>query len=188
MDLPLKKRLFVLFYSTLYINAIAFGGGFVVIPLLRKQYVEKYAWVSEDDLTDLIALSQSAPGTIAGNFAMLIGHHIAGFWGAFVTLIASIIPATVIITFVAYFYHTIRDNILVERIMRGMQAGVVTVILDLAIQTISRQLKMKKAFITVILCTSFVASYLLDISVIVIILVGAAAGIVHSYYLLKREA
>ncbi len=179
--------MFILFYSTLYINAIAFGGGFVVIPLLRRRYVDEYGWIDEDEMTDLIALSQSAPGTIAGNFAMLIGHHIAGFWGTLVTLIASIIPATVIITLVACFYHTFHNNLIVERIMRGMQAGVVAVILNLAIEMFSRQLKIKEWFSTTLLCAAFITSYLLNIDAIYIILTAAAAGIIHSYYLIKKR-
>ncbi len=87
-----RQILLKLFLSALTISAIAFGGGFVILSLLRKTYVEQFGWIEDKEMTDLISIAQSAPGTIAGNAAMLVGFRVAGVPGAALTLIASIIP------------------------------------------------------------------------------------------------
>lgn len=76
-----------LFFSTFKLSACTFGGGFVIIPLMRKEFVEKLGWIEEDEMLDLTAIAQSAPGAIAVNASILIGYHVAGFPGAMLTVL-----------------------------------------------------------------------------------------------------
>lgn len=66
----MKKRsvLLKLFFSTLYLSAFTFGGGYVIVTLMKKQFVDKYHWIEESEMLDLIAIAQSAPGVAAFNF------------------------------------------------------------------------------------------------------------------------
>ena len=62
-----------LFSSTFYLSAFTFGGGFVIIPLMKKQFVDKYKWIEEEEMIDLIAIAQASPGAVAVNAAILVG-------------------------------------------------------------------------------------------------------------------
>lgn len=78
-----------LFFSTFKLSACTFGGGFVIIPLMRKKFVEELGWIEEDEMMDLTAIAQSSPGAIAVNVSILVGYHVAGFLGAMLTVLSS---------------------------------------------------------------------------------------------------
>ena len=123
-----KKVLFHLFISTLYLSAFTFGGGYVIVSLLKKKFVDEYHWIENDEMLDLVAIAQSAPGAIAVNGAIVVGYKLAGIIGAFVAVIGAIIPPFVIITILAMCYQAFRDNWLISQMLEGMQAGVAAVI------------------------------------------------------------
>ena len=81
-----KSKYLTLFLSTLQLSAFTFGGGFVIIPLMRKKFVEKLHWLDEQEMMDFAAIAQSSPGAIAVNASILIGYRIAGLPGALVTV------------------------------------------------------------------------------------------------------
>ena len=106
------RRAGKVFFTSFFISSVAFGGGFVVLPMLRKTYVDKYKWVSDEDMDNYIALAQACPGTIAGNTTMLIGFQVAGLLGAIFAMLASIIPPLVIITVLSVLYHSFMEILL----------------------------------------------------------------------------
>ena len=67
-----KHVLLKIFISTLYLSAFTFGGGYVIVTLMKKKFVDEYHWIDEDEMLDLVAIAQSAPGAIAvkGSFSM----------------------------------------------------------------------------------------------------------------------
>ena len=67
-----------LFLSTFKLSAFTFGGGYVIIPLMRKQFVDRLGWLEEQEMLDLTAIAQSSPGPIAVNAAILLGYRVAG--------------------------------------------------------------------------------------------------------------
>ena len=73
------KIYWTLFTSTFYLSAFTFGGGFVIVPLMKKKFVDDLNWIEEKEMLDLTAISQSSPGAIAVNASILIGYRIAGF-------------------------------------------------------------------------------------------------------------
>ena len=76
-----KSALWTLFFSTLYLSAFTFGGGYVIVSLMKKKFVDEYHWIEEDEMLDLIAIAQSAPGAIAVNGAIVVGYKLAGLPG-----------------------------------------------------------------------------------------------------------
>ena len=86
-----------LFFSTLYLSAFTFGGGYVIVTLLKKKFVDEYHWIEEDEMLDLVANAQSAPGAIAVNGAIVVGYKLAGMIGALTAIIATIIAPFLII-------------------------------------------------------------------------------------------
>ena len=85
-----------LFCSTFYLSAFTFGGGYVIIPLMRKKFVEQYHWIEEEEMLDLTAIAQSSPGAIAVNASILIGYRLAGLFGALVTVLGTVLPPLIL--------------------------------------------------------------------------------------------
>ena len=129
----LKKRLVTLFFSMLSISAFTFGGGFVIVTLMKRRFVDDLHWLDEDEMLDMTAIAQSCPGAIAVNGAILVGQRVAGAAGIVVATIATIIPPMVILSLVSYFYALFADNPYVAAVLAGMQAGVAAVIVDVVL-------------------------------------------------------
>ena len=72
------KILWKIFLSTLYLSAFTFGGGYVIVTLMKKKFVDEYHWIGEDEMLDLVAIAQSSPGAIAVNGAIVVGYKLAG--------------------------------------------------------------------------------------------------------------
>lgn len=174
-----------LFFSTLYLSAFTFGGGYVIVPLLRKRFVEKFKWIEEEEMLDITAMSQSSPGAIAINASILIGYRIAGIWGALITVLGTITPPLLIISILSFFYEAFRDSAIVSAVMRGMQAGVAAVIFDVVISMGSKFLKEKKPFSILLMIVAFAVAYFTKINVIFIILAGIVIGIIS--YLIEKS-
>ena len=85
-------RLWTLFTSMLYISAFTFGGGFVIVSLMQKKFVEELHWLEEDEMLDMTALAQASPGAIAVNGAILVGRKLAGIPGIAVAVLGTILP------------------------------------------------------------------------------------------------
>lgn len=81
------KVLWKLFISTLYLSAFTFGGGYVIVTLMKKKFVDDLHWIDEKEMLDLVAIAQSSPGAIAVNGAIVVGYKLAGI--AVVAMIAS---------------------------------------------------------------------------------------------------
>ena len=123
-----KKILMKLFVSTLYLSAFTFGGGYVIVTLMKKKFVDEYHWIEEDEMLDLTAIAQSSPGAIAVNGAIVVGYKLAGLPGVLVSIIATIIPPFAIIALISVFYNAFRNSWIISRMLEGMQAGVGAVI------------------------------------------------------------
>lgn len=173
-----KGRLLKLFTTSLYISAFTFGGGFVIIPLMRKKFVEDLHWLEEQEMLDLAAIAQSAPGAIAVNAAILLGYKIMGILGALVAILGTIIPPMVIISVISFFYNAFRTNVVVNAVLSGMQAGVAAVICDVVITMATTNVKQNKWLSAVVMPVVFVLTYFLDVNVVYIILGCIGIGIV----------
>ena len=111
----------------LKVGLFSFGGAYAAIPLIRE-VVLSYGWVSEEMLTDMIAVSESTPGPIMVNLATYVGTSQAGIPGAIIATLASILPAFLIILLIMLVMKKALDNKYVQAVMRGLQACVIGVI------------------------------------------------------------
>jgi chromate transporter len=171
-----------LFSSTFYLSAFTFGGGYVIIPLMRKKFVNEYQWIEEKEMLDLTAIAQASPGAIAVNAAILVGYRLAGFFGAMITILGTVLPPLIILSVISVAYTAFRDSLIVQYILRGMQAGVAAVIIDVVITMTNDILKEKKALPVLIMIGAFIATFILKVSVIIIILVCGVIGALSMYY------
>ena len=101
------------FFSTLYLSAFTFGGGYVIVTLMKKKFVDELHWIDEEEMLDLVAIAQSAPGAIAVNGAIVVGYKLAGLAGALAAIIGTIIPPFVILSVIFYFYAAFSSNYIV---------------------------------------------------------------------------
>ncbi len=177
-----KDKYIKLFTSTFKLSACTFGGGFVIIPLMRKKFVEELGWIEEEEMMDLTAIAQSSPGAIAVNASILVGYHVAGVIGALVTVLGTVIPPLVIISVISMFYQAFRDNAIVNMAMNGMLAGVAAVIFDVVFTMGKSIFKLKHVLPVLILVCSFVATRYLHVNIIVIILVCGLIGALDTIY------
>lgn len=169
-----------LFLSTLYLSAFTFGGGYVIVTLMKKKFVDEYHWIGEDEMLDLIAIAQSSPGAIAVNGAIVVGYKLAGMIGAITAIIATIIPPFVIISVISAFYNAFRDNVLISQMLEGMQSGVGAVIASVVWDMGLGVVKEKNTVSIIIMILAFLASCVFGINVVYIVLCGIAVGIVRT--------
>ena len=180
-----KQILIRLFVSTLYLSAFTFGGGYVIVTLLKKKFVDEYHWIEEDEMLDLVAIAQSAPGAIAVNGAIVVGYQLAGMVGALVAIVATILPPFVIISVISVFYAAFRDNFLVSQMLEGMQAGVGAVITSVVWEMGSDVVKSKSPFSIAIMAGAFAATCFFGVNVVIVVLACALLGVVRT--LLHRK-
>ena len=175
-----KQVLRRLFFSTLYLSAFTFGGGYVIVTLLKKKFVDECHWIEEDEMLDLVAIAQSAPGAIAVNGAIVVGYKLAGLLGAAVAITATILPPFVIISVISVFYEAFRDNFLVSQMLTGMQAGVGAVIASVVWQMGTDVVRSKSAASVLIMAAAFAATCFFGVNVVLVILAAAGVGVVRT--------
>ena len=113
-----------IFISTLYLSTFTFGGGYVIVTLLKNKFVNELHWSDEEEMLDLVAIAQSSPGAIAVNGAIVVGYKLAGLAGVVCAVLGAVIPPFVILTLVSFFYAAFRENRVIQSLLYGMKSGV----------------------------------------------------------------
>lgn len=109
------------------IGAFTIGGGYAMIPLIRDEMVKR-DWMSDEELPDIIAMAQSAPGVLAVNMSIFVGHKLRGVKGSVVATLGSVVPSFITILLIAMIFTNFRDNPVVERVFKGIRPVVVSLI------------------------------------------------------------
>ena len=172
-----RRTLAQLFFATLYISACTFGGGFVIVTFMKRRFVDRLHWIDEQEMLDLTALAQSSPGAIAVNAAILVGWRVAGFAGMLVATLGTILPPMLILSAVSLFYHAFAANRYVALALKGMQAGVAAVILDVVCNLGGPILRQRSPLSLAVMAAAFVASFFFNVNVVFIILAAALVGV-----------
>ena len=179
-----NKVLRKLFFSTLYLSAFTFGGGYVIVTLLKKKFVDELHWIDEEEMLDLVAIAQSSPGAIAVNGAIVVGYKLAGLLGVLVSVLGAILPPFFILTTLSFFYGMFRENHIIQSMLKGMNAGVAAVIISVVWDMAAGIIASRDLLLIVIMLLAFVANYIFGINVVLIILATALFG---GLYTLLRE-
>ncbi len=182
-----KNRLLTLFVNSFIISACTFGGGFVIVTLMKRKYVDELHWLDEQEMLDYTALAQASPGAIAVNAAVLVGWKIGGLPGMLLSVIGTILPPMLILAAIAFFYAAFAANRFVSLALRGMQAGVAAVIFDVVLSLGGQVFKGEKAFNAVLLAAAFGLSFFANVNVVYLILAAAVIGVIKALALKKRR-
>jgi chromate transporter len=117
-----------LFTSFFKIGTFTIGGGYAMIPLIQREVVERRRWLTDTEMLDVIALSQTMPGILAANIAALVGQRLRGTRGALTAVLGNILMPIVFILLIALFFRQFKDNPTVEAIFMGIRPAVVALI------------------------------------------------------------
>lgn len=164
----------------MYLSAFTFGGGYVIVTLMKKKFVDEYHWIDEQEMLDLVAIAQSSPGAIAVNGAIVVGYKLAGIAGVLTTVIATVLPPFTILTLISFCYAAFRSNLFAGWMLNGMQAGVGAVIAQVVWEMGSGIVKDRQWISVLIMAAAFIANYVYNVNVVLIILLCAAIGVVRT--------
>ncbi len=182
-----KNILIKLFISTLYLSAFTFGGGYVIVTLMKKKFVDQYHWIEENEMLDLIAIAQSAPGAIAVNGAIVVGYKLAGIIGALTAIVATILPPFFVISIISVFYNAFRNNVIISQMLEGMQAGVAAVIAAVVYEMAGGVVHGKNAGSIFIMVGAFIAACILEVNVVYVVIVCGLIGVLRTCFGRKEK-
>ncbi|MGN0393792.1 MAG: chromate transporter [Coprococcus sp.] len=181
------SKLGKLFKTMFILSACTFGGGFVIVSLMKKKYVDELKWFEEDEMLDVTAITQSSPGPLPVNASVIIGYRIAGVVGSLTAILGTILPPMIIISIISLFYEQFRTNPYISTALQVMKAGVAAVIFDVVINLAGNVIKTKRFLYIAMMIAAFIATYLLDISAMIVILSCLGIGLIDLAVTLKKR-
>lgn len=161
-----------LFGINFFISTFTFGGGYVVIPMVRKYFVDKKQLFTETELMEMAAIAQSSPGAIAVNLSVLCGYKISKMKGAIISCMAAILPPLLILYVISTGYQTFRDNPIISTTLKGMEAGVAAIIVDFILDLCYVIVKEQSRSLSLLVPVAFIVNFLFNINVAWIILIS----------------
>jgi len=172
-------RLSELYYVFFKVGLLLLGGGYVILPLLRSEIVEKRNWIREEDLVNYFALSQSLPGIIAANISIFTGYRIRGKIGAVIAVLGVISSPFISILLIATFLNKIAEIQFVQSIFAGVAVGLVVLLFSAVREMWAKSIRSKFSFLIFIL--AFLLMYLGYVSPVYLVIGGVFLGVLKSY-------
>ncbi len=124
-----RRILWVLFSTCFKIGLFTFGGGFAMLPLMEREFVDKQNWITKEKFFDTISITQSVPGAVAINLSIFLGHRKAGVIGAVCAVVGVALPSFIIITLIAIGFHQFSNYPVAVNAFRGIRPAVVALII-----------------------------------------------------------
>ena len=180
-----KKILAKLFFSTLYLSAFTFGGGYVIVTLMKQKFVDELHWIQEDEMLDLIAIAQSAPGAIAVNVSTFIGYKIAGVLGGVIATLGLVFPSLVIIIAIAAVLGNVSELPAVKNAFAGIRVGVAVLMINSVIKLARAAIVDWKAVL--IFLAVFGGAVFTPVSPMIYIVAAGVAGILLKTWEVKAK-
>ena len=185
-------KLLILFLTFMKIGALTFGGGYAMIPIIEEEVTKKRKWISEIEIMDILAISESTPGPIAVNTATYVGYKVAGIVGGIVATIGLTIPSFVIIFVISFFYQDFMKWPVIAAMFKGLKVGVI-ILLFSAVLRLRKGVKvnlMGTVLFVITLSLMLIFSFI-DIGFkylsLCLILLGIITGIVLTLIANKKE-
>lgn len=172
------RMLWQLFKATFLLSAFTFGGGFVIVSLMKKKFVEDLQWLEEEEMLDITAIAQSSPGPIPINASVILGYRMYGVIGSLVAILGTALPPMIIISVISVFYTQFRSNRIIAIALQVMRAGVAAVIFDVVINLAKNVIATKRTLYILLMATAFVGKVILGVDAMIMILCCLVVGLV----------
>lgn len=175
----MKDNIYIkLFKSTFTLSAFTFGGGFVIIPLMKQKFVDTLGWIEEDEMLDLVSIAQSSPGALTVNASIIVGYKVKGIKGALIATLGSVLPPLFIISIISYFYDAFITNPIVLKLLMAMNIGIAAILIDVVYELAKTVIGDFKAYAVAMIIAIFLAAYF-KVNIIVIIILGGLSGYLY---------
>lgn len=173
-----KISLTKLFFTFFKINALTFGGGYTIVPIVKDVFVEELEAISEDDMLDIVALAQGGPGAMAISTSILTGYKVCGPAGAVVALVASTLPCLIILSLVAKFYTEFRENFFISSALMGI-SGIISAVLFITVLRMGKTAYRKyPLFSSVVMILIFLVGIFTNVDTVYLIIASALSGVI----------
>jgi len=169
------KNLFKLFYIFAKIGLTTFGGGYAMLPILKREIVEKYKLATEEELMDYYAVGQCTPGIISVNTATFIGHKTGGILGAIIATLGIVTPSFFIILLIATFLKNFAELPFVQQAFRGINVCVSALIFTAVLSLWKKNIPNRTTFLIFLL--AFLLNFFLKLSPILIVTISGILGL-----------
>ena len=170
------KKIWEVFTYFFHISWFTFGGGWSIVAQMQKDYVEKKQELTDEELLDIVSVGRSLPGTMIGNVAYLFGYRQAGILGGVLSVVGMVLPPMIILSVLTYCYVLFQENIWVAKMLGGVRAAVVPIILSAAIKLCKGAFPEKICYA---LCIGgCVLNLVFGVNCVLVILLGVAAGLI----------
>ncbi|RKN86448.1 chromate transporter [Paenibacillus ginsengarvi] len=167
--------LWAIFWTFCRIAPITFGGGYAMIPVLEREAVHKRRWIKQEDVADVLAVSQTIPGAVALNAASFVGYRVAGVAGAITAVIGMMLPTFLIVIGLSILLLTFNDNPKVAAALQGMKPAVIAMIVFAGFRMVKTSIVDKSTIVFAVIAALLLL--LTTLSPILVIVIGAAAGL-----------
>lgn len=171
------ELLFKLFMTFFKIGAFTIGGGYAMLPLIQREVVEENNWLTSDEFVDILAIAEVTPGPVAVNTSTYVGYKKAGFKGAIICTLGTVLPSFTIILLIVTFFWGYRTNPIVDKVFLGIRPAVSALIFS-AVYKLAKTMKFNKAMVIGAALT-VLSILLFDLSPIIIILVSSIGSIIY---------
>jgi len=136
----MKPTIWQLFLRSFILSGTTVGGGFVILSAMDKLYVRRLGWLTHEEMLDITALAQSAPGAVAVNASLLTGAKLRGTAGALISLLGCILPPFGIMCILGAAYGLIRDNAALEILLPFFRIGIGILLTHIALSLCRKNL------------------------------------------------
>lgn len=185
MNKKTSSLILPLFITFLKIGAFTFGGGYAMIPIIQREITERRKWLTDDDILDIIAVSESTPGPIAINSATFVGYKIAGFLGAFFSTFAVVLPSFLIIGIISIVLKEFSYIQAIQHAFFGIRAAVLALLLKALFLMYKKCPKNSVSYI--IIAVSFILASFFSINLLFIIIICAILGLIFTVLADRRR-
>ncbi len=130
----------LLIIAFLQVGALSFGGGYAALPLIQHIIVDKYHWLSQLEMTDIITISQLTPGPISINAASFVGTKLGGILGSICATVGNVLPQFILLLLLSRYWFKGGDTAIIDKVLKGLRPGVVGLILTASLRVIHNAL------------------------------------------------
>ena len=167
-----------LFFTFFKIGAFTFGGGYAMIPLIRREIVEERKWLDDRQMLDIVAIAESTPGPLAVNAATFVGSRTNGVSGAFAATSGVVLPSFILIVLISRLLMQVENVKVVQYAFVGIRAGVLVLIAQ-AFLSLFKQTK-KDWFSYILMAGAFLSVLIWNANTVIVLLVCGFLGIIRS--------